>query len=55
MGDALNMRHPLTGSGMTCALKDTLLLSKALKNVPSLKDRYNIIIEKKLSTIRYHY
>ena len=27
IGDALNMRHPLTGGGMTCALRDALALS----------------------------
>ncbi|KAL9053154.1 MAG: hypothetical protein Q9162_004951 [Coniocarpon cinnabarinum] len=30
LGDALNMRHPLTGGGMTVALNDVLLLSKLL-------------------------
>ncbi len=30
MGDALNMRHPLTGGGMTVALKDVVLLSSLL-------------------------
>ena len=29
MGDALSMRHPLTGGGMTVALKDAVLLVKA--------------------------
>ena len=30
LGDALNMRHPLTGGGMTVALNDVLLLKKFL-------------------------
>lgn len=30
LGDSSNMRHPLTGGGMTVALKDVLLLSKLL-------------------------
>ena len=30
LGDALNMRHPLTGGGMTVALNDVLLLSSLL-------------------------
>ncbi|KAF2144152.1 uncharacterized protein K452DRAFT_285390 [Aplosporella prunicola CBS 121167] len=37
-GDALNMRHPLTGGGMTVAFHDVVLLSKLLhpSNVPEL-------------------
>lgn len=31
LGDALNMRHPLTGGGMTVALKDTEMLWRALR------------------------
>ncbi|KPM35775.1 hypothetical protein AK830_g10797 [Neonectria ditissima] len=31
LGDALNMRHPLTGGGMTVALKDVILLADLLK------------------------
>lgn len=33
LGDALNMRHPLTGGGMTVALKDTEMLSIVLKGL----------------------
>lgn len=33
LGDALNMRHPLTGGGMTAAFNDVLRLSKNLENV----------------------
>ncbi|KAK7416432.1 Squalene epoxidase [Neonectria punicea] len=38
LGDALNMRHPLTGGGMTVALKDAMLLADLPKptDVPSL-------------------
>lgn len=38
MGDAMNMRHPLTGGGMTVAFNDTVLLSSLLdpQNVPHL-------------------
>ena len=38
LGDALNMRHPLTGGGMTVALNDVLLLRKLLgpEAVPDL-------------------
>ena len=31
VGDALNMRHPLTGSGMTVALNDARLLAESLE------------------------
>lgn len=33
IGDSLNMRHPLTGGGMTVGLNDTVLLAKLLHNV----------------------
>lgn len=33
VGDALNMRHPLTGGGMTVALKDVALLTSLLNGV----------------------
>lgn len=38
LGDAMNMRHPLTGGGMTVAFNDALLLSQLLapKQVPDL-------------------
>ena len=40
LGDAFNMRHPLTGGGMTVAFSDVLLLSELLdpSRVPSLED-----------------
>jgi squalene monooxygenase len=31
LGDAANMRHPLTGGGMTVALKDAITLSRLLR------------------------
>jgi squalene monooxygenase len=34
LGDALNMRHPVTGGGMTVALNDVCLLAEALVAVP---------------------
>ncbi|KAK4096224.1 squalene epoxidase [Parathielavia hyrcaniae] len=39
-GDASNMRHPVTGAGMTVALKDAALLAELLSpaRVPSLAD-----------------
>ena len=40
LGDALNMRHPLTGGGMTVAFNDALLLASLLtpQTIPSLAD-----------------
>ncbi|CAI6337309.1 unnamed protein product [Periconia digitata] len=39
LGDAMNMRHPLTGGGMTVAFNDVLTLSQLLSpdNVPNLE------------------
>lgn len=34
LGDSFNMRHPLTGGGMTVALSDTVLLCEMLKPLP---------------------
>jgi squalene monooxygenase len=40
VGDASNMRHPITGSGMTVALKDAVLLASLLNpaDIPHLND-----------------
>ncbi|KAF7985796.1 hypothetical protein HWV62_433 [Athelia sp. TMB] len=38
LGDAWNMRHPLTGGGMTVALNDVVLLTAALAGVPDMSD-----------------
>ncbi|KAI1422279.1 SE-domain-containing protein [Xylaria sp. FL1777] len=40
LGDAYNIRHPVSGSGMTVALNDAVVLSELLHpaHVPSLKD-----------------
>ncbi|RDW77676.1 SE-domain-containing protein [Coleophoma cylindrospora] len=40
LGDAMNMRHPLTGGGMTVVFNDVLLLSELLspERVPKLSD-----------------
>lgn len=40
LGDASNMRHPVTGAGMTVVLKDVVLLSSLLhpKVMPRLED-----------------
>eukprot|EP00250_Pteridium_aquilinum_P016502 c23133_g2_i1 orf=469-2115(-) len=38
MGDAFNMRHPLTGGGMTVALSDIVLLRNLLQPLTSFHD-----------------
>ncbi|CAN6455293.1 unnamed protein product [Victoria cruziana] len=38
LGDAFNMRHPLTGGGMTVALSDTVVLVNLLKPLRDLSD-----------------
>jgi squalene monooxygenase len=47
LGDAMNMRHPLTGSGMTAALNDVVLLRQLLspQNVPSLSDTEAVLTQ----------
>lgn len=36
LGDAFNMRHPLTGGGMTVALSDVTILRRLLRSTPDL-------------------
>ena len=45
MGDALNMRHPLTGGGMTVALNDVVLLRELLSpdRVGDLRDTRKVL------------
>ena len=38
LGDSFNMRHPLTGGGMTVALSDTVLLTRMLAALPDFAD-----------------
>ena len=38
LGDSFNMRHPLTGGGMTVALSDTKLLCDMLQPLPDFAD-----------------
>ncbi|XP_071688940.1 squalene monooxygenase SE1-like [Rutidosis leptorrhynchoides] len=40
LGDAFNMRHPLTGGGMTAALSDIVLLRDILRPLNDLNDTY---------------
>ena len=45
LGDAMNMRHPLTGGGMTVAFNDVVTLSTLLspENVPSLENTQQVL------------
>jgi squalene monooxygenase len=47
LGDAMNMRHPLTGGGMTVAFNDVVLLSKLLapEVVPSFEDTQLVLLQ----------
>lgn len=47
LGDAYNLRHPLTGGGMTVALKDVKLWRKLLKDIPDLYDDAAVFQAKK--------
>jgi squalene monooxygenase len=38
LGDAWNMRHPLTGGGMTVALHDVVILSSLIGAIPDFSD-----------------
>jgi len=42
LGDALNMRHPLTGGGMTVAFNDIVIWRELIKNIADLRD-YDLI------------
>jgi squalene monooxygenase len=45
LGDAMNMRHPLTGGGMTVALNDVVLLRNLLspETIPDLADSKSVL------------
>ena len=43
LGDALNMRHPLTGAGMTVALSDTVIWREQLQLVDDLTNYSKIM------------
>ena len=42
VGDSLNMRHPLTGGGMTVALTDVRILGEALCNMRDFHDKQEL-------------
>jgi squalene monooxygenase len=43
LGDALNMRHPLTGGGMTVALWDVVHLERGLRTIQDLQDGQRVM------------
>jgi squalene monooxygenase len=49
LGDAMNMRHPLTGGGMTVAFNDVVLISKLLapEVIPSFQDTRQVMEQMK--------
>ncbi|KAF9894078.1 Squalene epoxidase [Aspergillus nanangensis] len=53
LGDALNMRHPLTGGGMTVAFNDVVILKDLLspQQVPNLADTDRVL--RQLSTFHW--
>ncbi|KAK4181806.1 putative squalene monooxygenase [Triangularia setosa] len=53
LGDAHNMRHPLTGGGMTVAFNDVIVLSDLLhpNNIPNLSD--HAAVSSAMSTFHY--
>jgi len=51
LGDAMNMRHPLTGGGMTVAFNDVVILADLLspEKTPSLGD--TVAVQKAMNTL----
>uniref|UniRef100_A0A669DBH8 Squalene monooxygenase n=1 Tax=Oreochromis niloticus TaxID=8128 RepID=A0A669DBH8_ORENI len=47
LGDAYNMRHPLTGGGMSVALNDVRIWRSLLKSIPDLYDDRAVLQAKK--------
>ncbi|XP_026083363.1 squalene monooxygenase-like [Carassius auratus] len=47
LGDAYNMRHPLTGGGMSVVLNDIRIWRELLKNIPDLYDNTAVLQAKK--------
>lgn len=47
LGDALNMRHPLTGAGMTVALNDVVMWRNLLRSESHLNNHDKILQKQK--------
>ncbi len=43
LGDAFNMRHPLTGAGMSVAFNDAVIWRELLASVPNLSNHQKIL------------
>ena len=43
LGDAMNMRHPLTGGGMTVALNDVAMCQNLFTQIPDLADNDRVL------------
>nr|KAG5710313.1 hypothetical protein BaRGS_009029 [Batillaria attramentaria] len=43
LGDAFNMRHPLTGGGMSVALNDVVIWRELLRTIPSLNNYEEVL------------
>jgi squalene monooxygenase len=54
LGDAMNMRHPLTGGGMTVAFNDVVTLTTLLSpsNIPSLENTTDVLAA--MSNFHWH-
>ncbi|XP_034029382.1 squalene monooxygenase [Thalassophryne amazonica] len=48
LGDAFNMRHPLTGGGMSVALNDVRIWRRLLETIPDLCDDRAVLQAKKI-------
>lgn len=44
VGDAFNMRHPLTGGGMSVAFNDCIILKDVLISIPDLRN-YQAVVD----------
>ncbi|CAK4069609.1 unnamed protein product [Aphanomyces euteiches] len=55
LGDTFNMRHPLTGGGMTVALKDVVLLSELLRDVDVTKSADIAAVRRTFERERVHH
>lgn len=48
LGDAFNMRHPLTGAGMSVALNDVLIWRGLLQPISNLRDYNHVLSQQKI-------
>ncbi|MEQ2217202.1 hypothetical protein XENOCAPTIV_028899 [Xenoophorus captivus] len=55
LGDAYNMRHPLTGGGMSVALNDVNIWRSLLRNIPDLYDETAFLSPKPMTLIGHFF